>query len=196
MFGQQLWLEGLAPPARSWRARGDPLFFAVRPDGAAAPQLVELARALSHRYGLTGAITPTGRQHVSLRGCFRPRPEIDAAAKVLTSSVAIEMTAFELRLDRVMSFKSKSSRRPVVAVGLSGELEELRRRLYRAMRRRSRQGPIGATFLPHVTLLRDSAVVPEQPIAPIVWTVRELVLIHSVWGEARHRILGRWQLRG
>jgi 2'-5' RNA ligase len=47
-------------------------------------------------------------------------------------------------------------------------------------------------FTPHVTLLFDDCAVEEQPFGPIGWTVRNLVLIHSMNG---HRHLAQWSLR-
>ncbi|HEY0300012.1 MAG TPA: hypothetical protein VGC36_01675, partial [Rhizomicrobium sp.] len=56
----------------------------------------------------------------------------------------------------------------------------------------------GATkgdFKPHVTLLRDSLRVAPAPLAPIVWTVRDFVLVHSLLGRTTHIHLARWPLR-
>ncbi|MGE5152361.1 MAG: 2'-5' RNA ligase family protein, partial [Rhodospirillaceae bacterium] len=52
------------------------------------------------------------------------------------------------------------------------------------------------SFTPHVTLLRDGQRVPEQRIEPIEWTVREIVLVHSLLGRAAHRHVARWSLTG
>lgn len=49
-------------------------------------------------------------------------------------------------------------------------------------------------FTPHVILLRDNYRVPEQRIEPIEWTVREVVLVHSLLGRTTHRHLARWSL--
>ena len=43
----------------------------------------------------------------------------------------------------------------------------------------------------HVTLLFDDRAVEKHPIGPIGWTVRHLVLIHSMKG---HQHLARWPL--
>jgi hypothetical protein len=49
---------------------------------------------------------------------------------------------------------------------------------------------------PHLTLLYDVRRVEEQPVAPIGWTVREFVLVHSRLGRGLYKSLGRWPLRG
>jgi 2'-5' RNA ligase len=49
-------------------------------------------------------------------------------------------------------------------------------------------------FVPHVTLLYDARNVTVQPVDPLGWTVREFVLVHSLLGQTRYRVLGRWTL--
>jgi len=48
-------------------------------------------------------------------------------------------------------------------------------------------------WTPHVTLLYDAQRIAENAIAPVTWTVRELVLVHSRRGEGRYVQLGRWR---
>ena len=55
---------------------------------------------------------------------------------------------------------------------------------------------VRSSFKPHVTLLYDDGHVPPQTSLPIGWTVDELVLIHSLVGQSRHIVLGRWPLQG
>jgi 2'-5' RNA ligase len=47
-----------------------------------------------------------------------------------------------------------------------------------------------------MTLVYEPRVVERLNIRPISWTVRELVLIHSVLGQLRNVTLGRWPLYG
>ncbi|HKD21396.1 MAG TPA: hypothetical protein VKB71_05260, partial [Rhizomicrobium sp.] len=62
-----------------------------------------------------------------------------------------------------------------------------------------RAGLGGATqgeFQPHITLARDETrVKPEAVSPPISWTVREIVLVHSLLGKTTHIHLGRWPLQ-
>ena len=55
---------------------------------------------------------------------------------------------------------------------------------------------VARQFNPHVTLLYDRALAPEAPVEPVSWTVSEFVLIHSLLGQTRHIVLGRWALQG
>ena len=48
---------------------------------------------------------------------------------------------------------------------------------------------------PHMTLLYDrKTVLPEKLDRPVSWSVREFLLIHSVYGKSEHNVVGRWPL--
>ena len=49
-------------------------------------------------------------------------------------------------------------------------------------------------FEPHVTLAYDTRLVPTEAVAPVAWTAREFVLVHSLLGQTRHIPLARWPL--
>lgn len=51
-------------------------------------------------------------------------------------------------------------------------------------------------FAPHMTLGYRSGAAFTQGIAPIGWTARDFVLVHSHLGRTRHDSLGRWALAG
>ena len=46
-----------------------------------------------------------------------------------------------------------------------------------------------------VTLLFDVREVTQRPIDPLGWTVNVFVLVHSLIGQSKHIVLGRWPLR-
>jgi len=49
------------------------------------------------------------------------------------------------------------------------------------------------SYTPHVTMLYDDLAVKPQSVAPVEWTVREFVLLHSHMGQSRpYNILARW----
>jgi 2'-5' RNA ligase len=101
------------------------------------------------------------------------------------------MPSFRVCFDRAESFKNGA----LVLRGDDGTigLEILRQRLSDAL---DGQPRTARAFTPHVTLLRDSHRVPEQRIEPIEWTVREIVLVHSLLGRTTHRHIARWSLTG
>ncbi len=74
-------------------------------------------------------------------------------------------------------------------------LHALRMDLGTALRRHGVAADEGA-FTPHMTLLRDAHVLPEQPVTPVGWMAREFVLLQSLIGKGLHVELGRWSLRG
>ena len=45
-------------------------------------------------------------------------------------------------------------------------------------------------------LIYDPRVIVEQPVAPVRWMVRELVLVHSHYRRSRHVSLAQWPLNG
>jgi 2'-5' RNA ligase len=44
--------------------------------------------------------------------------------------------------------------------------------------------------------MRSETILPECRIRAIGWTVREIVLVHSLLGRATHRPVGHLPLRG
>jgi hypothetical protein len=48
---------------------------------------------------------------------------------------------------------------------------------------------------PHMTVFYDFRFVAEEPIDAIHWVIRDFVLVHDIYGEARHELLGQWSLR-
>ncbi|WP_343519061.1 hypothetical protein [Sphingomonas sp.] len=54
---------------------------------------------------------------------------------------------------------------------------------------------LGTTPEPHVTINYAGDRLGSQKIAPIAWTVEEIVLMESVVGKTTHVEHGRWPLR-
>lgn len=79
-------------------------------------------------------------------------------------------------------------------MGVSG-LETLHERLKAVMALpRLKSLHHARAFTPHMTLLRDEQLLPEQPIDPIVWTARKFVLVHSLLGRTTHHHLAHLPL--
>lgn len=174
----------------------DRLFFAVMPTAAVAERIARLADDVREQFGLTGRSRPTDHLHVTVHhlGDFAGLPaERVAAAHLAAAGVRVE--AFSARFEQVGSFSSRAARSPCVLLGdataagwqrLHGELGT---RLAAAGALRPER-----SFVPHVTLLYDARMIATQPVAPIEWPVRELLLIHSLLGRTEYRVLGRWPL--
>jgi len=168
----------------------DRLFFAVLPDAETAGQIAETARHLRASHGLAGK--PFRPEHFHITLCHVEdgiglRPGLVESVKACAAGVA--MPAFRVSFDRAESFGNGA----LVLRGDDGTvgLDVLQQRLQDAL---DGQPHKARRFTPHVTVLRDRYRVPEQPIEPIEWTVRELVLVHSLLGRTTHRHLARWSL--
>ena len=168
----------------------DRLFFAALPDAATAARISDLASRLKIGHGLSGRTLRPEHLHVTLvhlgdsDGLCQERVQ---SATERASSVC--MPSFKVIFDRVGSFKNGA----FVLRGEEGTigLEVLQQRLSDTLDSRpARARP----FTPHVMLLRDSQKVEEHDIQPIEWTVKEVVLVHSLLGKTEHRPLARFAL--
>ena len=168
------------------------LFLAVLPDEQTRVRIAEKARHLRLSHGLTGKGVRPEHLHVTLchvgNGIGQPSDIVD---QVKERAASVAMPSFQVCFDRAESFKNGA----LVLRGDGGTigLEILQQRLSDALDAQPRKA---RAFTPHVTLLRDSHRVPEQRIEPIEWTVREIVLVHSLLGRTAHRHLARWSLTG
>jgi RNA 2',3'-cyclic 3'-phosphodiesterase len=165
----------------------DRLFFALRPDLAAAVRIHALALRLGEVYGLTGKPLPLERLHVTL--CFLGDhdglpPQLLAMADALAKQ--LRSAPFELAFDRVMSFERRRDA-PLVLCrdDACASLDGLRQQLGAAP---------GESFTPHVTLRYDPKRISLQEVAPISWQVTEVLLIRSLIGYGRHDVLERYPL--
>lgn len=176
----------------------DRLFFAVFPDAAAAARIADAAQVLRSRHGLHGKPLRADRFHVTLHhlGDYAGLPE-DLVAKAGDAAAGVRLSAFEASFDSASSFSRQPRNRPLVLRGDAGvvSLHELQSALGERMAAVGLGRLAERKFTPHVTLLYDDRAVETQAIDPIAWTVREIVLVHSLLGRTEHRILGHWPLR-
>jgi 2'-5' RNA ligase len=170
----------------------DRLLLAVLPDAETTARIAATSRHLRVSHGLTGKAVLPEHFHVTL--CHID-DDVGLAAgmveKAKTCAASVSMPSFRVCFDWVESFKNGA----LVLRGDEGTigLDILQQRLSDALDGTPRRA---RSFTPHVTLLRDKHRVPEQRIEPIEWTVRELVLVHSLLGRTTHRHLARWSLTG
>jgi 2'-5' RNA ligase len=170
----------------------DRLFLAVLPDAETAVRIAQTARHLRLSHGLAGRPLQPDHFHVTLchieTGIGLTPGKVD---EVKACAASVAMPSFRVGFDRAESFRNGA----LVLRGDDGTigLDVLQQRLSDALDDAPRKA---RSFTPHVTLLRDNHRVPEQRIEPIEWTVRELVLVHSLLGRTTHRHLARWSLTG
>ena len=105
------------------------------------------------------------------------------------------MPPFNVHFDRIISFANKDNNNPLVLLGGGDQsaLQEFYGLLGDALRTAGFKR-IQKSFTPHMTLLYDSRLVPETPVPPVVWTVRNFVLVHSPYGQSRHKKIASFRL--
>lgn len=168
----------------------DRFFLAVLPDSRTAAQIAKTARHLRISHGLVGKPLRPEHFHVTLSMVDEGIGfSLDRIESVKERVARVVMPSFRVGFDRAESFRNGA----LVLRGDDGVigLEILQQRLSDALDGQPRKA---RRFTPHVTLLRDGYLVPEQPIEPIEWTVREIVLVHSLIGRTTHRHIARWSL--
>ena len=177
----------------------DRLFFALFPDDAAAEAIARLAGDIGRQHGLRGAALKRERLHVTLHhlGDYAGLPAT-VVGEAQHAAAHVVATPFDVAFDRVKSFVGRAQKKPCVLLGAEGDtpLQRLRRQLGECLIQAGLGKHVTREFTPHVTLRYERVLVPEQPVAPIAWTVRELALVHSLLGRTEHRIVRRWTLSG
>jgi 2'-5' RNA ligase len=170
----------------------DRLFLAVLPDEETSARIAAKTRHLRLSHGLTGKGVRPEHFHVTL---YHVGDSVGLPGDVVDSvkerAASVAMPSFRVCFDRAESFRNGA----LVLRGDDGVigLDVLQQRLSDALDDEPRRA---RAFTPHVTLLRDRHLVPEQHIEPIEWTVREVVLVHSLLSRTTHRPLARWSLTG
>jgi 2'-5' RNA ligase len=175
----------------------DRLFFAVLPDQQAIAAIRALTPELKAQHTLSGRPVDDTKLHATLcvLGDFPGMPDalIKSASKA-AALVADSTLPFKVSFDTAQSFITGPRHRPLVltggegVVGLTGFYRNLSGALLKTSGLRS-----AASYTPHVTMLYDDVAAPPQSVAPVEWTVREFVLLHSHIGQGRpYNILARW----
>jgi 2'-5' RNA ligase len=168
------------------------LFFAVLLDHPVGERANRLAGTLADAHRLRGRPLPAHRLHVSLCkvGASPGAPPADVVGLACRVGERVAMSPFEVAFDRVQSWRRSNG--PVVLVGDDDKLIGLRR-LGDALAEAQGMRP-NRHVEPHVSLLWTTDELAERAVEPLSWTVRDFALIHSIHGQGRHQVLGRWAL--
>jgi RNA 2',3'-cyclic 3'-phosphodiesterase len=167
------------------------LFFALWPGDAVRQQLADTAASIAARTG--GRVVPAVNLHLTL--AFLGEIAAELMPQALDAARSVRGTPFELVLDSTGSFRDArvawaglAAIPPALAL-LQGSLEaELRSRAFVLDDR---------PFAPHATLVRKIATsLPRESMAPIAWSVRDFVLVHSERGRGHYKVLECWNLEG
>lgn len=175
------------------------MFFALFLQAKDRAAFWSLQKHLCDLNGITGSLLLKERFHVSQRhvGDYkRLRSKIEFAAK--RAGQLVEMPAFEVTFSYAVSFpgrpaaKGRPPWRPFVLLADDGPVCELSRLIGVAMKANGLKS--ADHFVPHMTLAYDNSFIPRQPIDPISFVARELVLVHSLRGLTIYKDLNRWPL--
>lgn len=179
----------MAADARSAAAPRRRLFFALRPDRAAAAALARLAEALLGN----GRGRPVPERNLHLTLAFLGT--VDAPAQRRAEQVPpVPVGAFRLCLDHIGYFRRSGT----LWLGPSAVPQALM-----ALEQGLWQGLCAAgferekrAFRPHVTLARRSRAAPRGAVADVAWDVDALTLMESVPADdgVEYRALRRWPL--
>ena len=183
------------PPAHQRSTAQHNLFFGLMPDDGTRDRMERVVQGLRERNETRGRWLNPARYHLTLHflGTYSELPQ-ERVADACRAAGALRLPAFELALDRAGHFSN--------GVGWLGcaTTDTALQRLWEELRRALAHERVGvrghASFIPHVTVLRDArSALPATPIDPVTWPVREFVLVDSVLGaSSEYRLLGRWAL--
>jgi RNA 2',3'-cyclic 3'-phosphodiesterase len=168
------------------------LFLAILPDAETAERIHRLTNVLKRAHRFDGRPIAPDRLHVSLFSLSGlPDRQLHGACE---AAAELRTEPFVVSFDRTASFRGRAGNRPFVLLGERGlhRLESFRRALGAALAQRGLRRLANTGFTPHVTLLYDARGVEEYPVLPVLWTVKEFVLIHSMRG---HDCRMRWRLQ-
>jgi 2'-5' RNA ligase len=179
-----------------WHAAKHRLFLALRPDEAAAEAVGELTARLD----LLGPAMSADRLHVSLTfvwGGETPPPArlVTAARDALQD---LDVPPFRLAFNRLVSWKrTDPAQRPLVLTGDEGVIgvDRLRERLEARLAEAGLVARDSRERWAHMTVHWGRHAIDKRLAEPIGWTVREALLLDSVYGEGRQVLLGRVPLR-
>lgn len=188
MSSEQLSLLGFEPVAPTNR-----LFFAIYPDADAAASLGDCAQAIGARMGFRRPSVRPDLLHVTLNhlGDYPDLPP-DLLAKANEAGSRLKAAPFDVTFDRAGGFTQ-----PFVLQGAEGlvGLKRFQKALGEAMAWAGLGRWVEKSFTPHVTLFYGEQGPEIFAVEPVTWTVKELVLVHSLIGQSRHIPLGRWLLQ-
>jgi 2'-5' RNA ligase len=172
------------------------IFFAALPDENTAVRIHALAEKLKAEHGFTGNLILPEHLHVTLfhLGDWAVLPE-EIVNIASGAALQVSVPSFEVAFGRAESFRNSTGVYPFVLTGDKAQWRALHEALRIALTAAGLGGATRGDFQPHITLTYDKVRVKPLALAPISWTVRDFVLIHSQLGKTAHIHLGRWPLR-
>lgn len=175
----------------------DRLFLGLYPDPATAARIDALGADVCGHHGVRAPRHRPERLHITLfhigDWAGLSQDTVDTAAAAAARTLA---APFEICLDQVISFTGRRENLPLVLKASEGNaaLHAFRKQLGQELTRVGLGRCVSQTFEPHVTLAYAPQRVEAEAVQPVRWLAQEFVLIHSLLGQSRHIVLGRWPL--
>lgn len=164
-------------------------FFALFPPLILARQIVQ---AMEPFAGGARMMRPE-RLHVTLDilDDFVEWPE-DIVQALIAAGSTISCGQFEVALERVSGGEHTVALRPRLN---NAPLNALHKAITAARTGLGVAGRRNYAFSPHMTLVYRKGAPVSRLVPPIAWTAHEFVLVHSLIGQTRHEVIGRWPLK-
>ncbi len=176
------------------------LILAIFPDNYIAQQISKFGNSLRKIHGLRGKLRPVTHLHVSLpipRRVMHPPETVIKRIGHACKTVAPIISPFEIKFDRVMSFRGRPGNRAVVLVNNNHESDgimSLYRLLCTEFAKLGSAASLPPKFEPHLTILYDQQELTPKSIPPVCWLVKEIVLVLSEVRATKYHRLGCWAL--
>jgi len=177
------------------RQATDKLFYALLPPADIARRTAEMAADLRVHNHLSKQPVAADRFHVTINhvGSYVgvPNGVLDSAMR---AGAAVSATPFEVKFDYAQTFRGKPGNYPFVLRNDQPPAELMAFQQSLALEMMKAGLKLDTKFTPHMTLSYDSVQTERQPIERLSWMATEFVLVHSLIGQTRHIVLGRWPL--
>ncbi|HTD29128.1 MAG TPA: 2'-5' RNA ligase family protein [Xanthomonadaceae bacterium] len=175
----------------------DRLFLGVFPDRKAQQTIGDIAQGFLREHGMRATPQHASRLHVTVHhlGDYAElRPGIIDAA--LLAMAQIQTAGWNIVLDRITGFSGQPRHHPIVLHCASKGAHALWRESRDLFEAEGFSRWLAQSYTPHLTLFYGDRPPPPIPIPirPILWPVREVVLVHSLLGKSEYRFLGSREL--
>jgi len=175
------------------------LFFALRPDAAAAGEIESAAAAIKASGRLLGRWVQPSKHHLTVHflGNHAGRPE-NLIERARAAAARVRLAPFEIVLDRAETFGARRQSPCVLRCTpqSDGLLEALRAALGGVLADAGLARWLEKRFTPHVTIAYVEGTLSEPIAIPATaWNVQDFALVESHGAAAQHEVLAQWPLR-